>query len=90
MVNFGINGLTSRILENYQESNQVYSDMLPEATAYLKQLDDDQYAAYVEKHKDQLGDIDTENKSEVAKRIAKVSADETFKDDLVRYFTSNK
>ena len=82
MVNFGINGLTSRILENYQESNQVYSDMLPEATAYLKQLDDDQYAAYVEKHKDQLGDIDTENKSEVAKRIAKVSADETFKDDM--------
>lgn len=82
MVNFGINGLTSRILENYQESNQVYSDMLPEATAYLKQLDDDQYAAYVEKHKDQLGNIDTENKSEVAKRIAKVSADETFKDDM--------
>ena len=82
MVNFGINGLTSRILENYQESNQVYSDMLPKATAYLKQLDDDQYAAYVEKHKDQLGDIDTENKSEVAKRIAKVSADETFKDDM--------
>ena len=82
MVNFGINGLTSRILENYQESNQVYSDMLPKATAYLKQLDDDQYAAYVEKHKDKLGDIDTENKSEVAKRIAKVSADETFKDDM--------
>lgn len=82
MINFGINGLTSRILENYQESNQVYSDMLPEATAYLNSLTDNQYAAYVKKHKDQLGDVDIENKAEVAKRIAKVSADETFKDDM--------
>lgn len=82
-VNFGINGTTSRILENYQEANQVYSDMLPEAYKRLNDMNDAEYNAYIKRNQDKLGDdIDLDNRAEVAKRIAKVSADETFKDDL--------
>ena len=80
---FGINGLTSRMLENYQEANQVYSDMIPQAKQTLDRMDDLDYQEYIKSHQKEFEGIDITNKTEVAKRIAKLSADEDFKDNMI-------
>ena len=82
MAEYGINGFTSRVLENYQESNQVYQDLLPEITSSVNEMTEDEYAAFIERNNDVLEGVDTDNRTEVAKRIAKKGADETFKDDM--------
>ena len=89
MFEFGINGLTSRVMENYQESNQVYNDLLPElyngdkanGVQGIKDMDEHDYQALVDRNKDVLQGVDTNDRMEVAKRLAKKSADETFWDD---------
>ena len=82
-LSFGVNGLTSRMLENYQESNQVYSDMMPQAKQALDKMDDLEYQEYIKSHQKEFEGIDTTNKTEVAKRVAKLSADEDFKDNMI-------
>lgn len=89
MFEFGINGLTSRVMENYQESNQVYNDLLPElyngdkasGTQGLKDMNEQDYQALLTRNKDVLQGVDTTDRKEVAKRLAKKAADETFWDD---------
>ena len=76
------NGMTaalSRTLENYQEARQVYNDMYSEVAQSLKGMTDDQYATFIDRNKNTIGNIDTLNKDEVAKAVAKQSADVTFK-----------
>ena len=93
-VEFGINGFTSRIMENYQEANQVYNDMLPQILNGDKQkgiqgindMSDEEYNAFITRNQDKLSDVDTTNRNEVAKAIAKASADETFKLDMINGF----
>lgn len=93
-VEFGINGFTSRIMENYQEANQVYNDMLPQILNGDKQkgiqgindMSDEEYNAFITRNQDKLSDVDTTNRNEVAKAIAKASADETFKIDMINGF----
>lgn len=82
MASFGFQGFVSRTLENYQESNQVYSDLLPEMTSTIADMNDEEYQALLARSANELQGVDTTNKNEVAKRLAKVSADETFKDDM--------
>lgn len=82
MINLGSNAMLQRIMENYQESGQVYSELLPKSTETINNMSDEEYAAFVDKNKDVLEGVDTTNKEDVAKRITKASADRTFKIDM--------
>lgn len=94
LAEFGINGFTSRIMENYQESNQVYQDMLPEiyngdaskGVKGINDMDDNEYAAFINRNSAVLEGVDTTNRTEVAKRIAKEAADTTFRLDMLNGF----
>lgn len=93
-VEFGINGFTSRVMENYQEANQVYNDMLPQmlngdesrGIQGINNMSNAEYNAFIDRNKDKLSDVDTNDRNEVAKRLAKLAADETFKIDMVNGF----
>lgn len=93
-VEFGINGFTSRVMENYQEANQVYNDMLPQmlngdesrGIQGINNMSNAEYNAFIDRNKDKLSDVDTNDRNEVAKRLAKLAADETFKIDMINGF----
>jgi hypothetical protein len=77
-------GIIQRLLENYQEANQVYADMLPGAVAALEQKKQDgTYNDYISRHQERFANIDTNDINAVAKQIATDSADETFYDDWI-------
>ena len=79
---YGTNALISRVMENYQEASQVYSDMLPEMKNAIYGMNEQEYNNLLERNADILGDTDTSNKDAVAKRLAKAGADRTFRDDM--------
>ena len=81
--NLGGNAMLQRVMENYQESGQVYSELLPKSTETINNMSDEEYAVFLDKNKEVLKGVDTNNKEDVAKRIAKASADETFKLDMI-------
>jgi len=74
----GSDAVIMRTLENYQEAHQSYESMFDEAYATLNKMDDQDYAAWVAENKDELEGINTSNKEEVAKKIARNAADRTF------------
>lgn len=79
----GVSAGTSRLIENYQEANQVYQDMYKDASDTFKNMSDEEYQNWIERHKTSFDeDFDFSNKDAVAKQIAKTSANETFVDDL--------
>ena len=83
MAKLGISAGTSRLIENYQEANQVYQDMYEDAAARFKGMSQPEYEAWVERHRDDFDEnFDFSDKDAVAKNIAKQSANETFVDDL--------
>lgn len=73
----------SRTIENHQEARQTYNDMYAEASDYFKQISDEDYAKIVNENKDILEEegVDTNDRDAVARAIAKVSADKTFRMD---------
>ena len=79
-----VSGMTMRVVENYQEANQVYDDMYKEASDILGKMEDSEYSAWLNDHQSDLEGFDgnTTNRAEVAKFIAKNSADTTFKLDF--------
>ena len=92
----GTTAALSRAMENYQEARQTYNDMYADASEYLtklansnKQEDKDKYNEIIQSNsallKDSEGNytVDTNNPDEVAKAIAKASADRTFQMDWV-------
>ena len=92
----GTTAALSRAMENYQEARQTYNDMYADASEYLtklansnKQEDKDKYNEIIQSNsallKDSEGNftIDVNNPNEVAKTIAKASADRTFQMDWV-------
>lgn len=68
----------SRTMENYQEARQVYDDMYAQASQELANMKPEDYAKFLERNANALEGVDTNNKDEVAKAIAKSSADRTF------------
>lgn len=83
MAKLGISAGTSRLIENYQEANQVYQDMYEDAATRFKEMSQPEYEAWVERHRDDFDEnFDFSDKDAVAKNIAKQSANETFVDDL--------
>ena len=92
----GTTAALSRAMENYQEARQTYNDMYADASEYLtklansnKQEDKDKYNEIIQSNSALLKDsdgnstVDTNNPDEVAKAIAKASADRTFQMDWV-------
>lgn len=85
-----LNAFGSRVMENYQESDQVFQDVLQQAyygdetigIKGLKDMTDDEYNACINRNKDKLEGVDTNDRLAVAKRIAKLSADRTFNIDM--------
>lgn len=82
MFESGISGLTSRVLENYQESRQTYNDVRDEALQRLNSMSQEQYNQIAEDNKALTGGNATQDKTELANAIAKAAADETFKIDM--------
>lgn len=79
----GTTAAISRTVENYQEAHQTYDDMYVKANEYFK--DDKKFNEFIQRNEDKLKEnkIDINNKDEVAKFVAKNSADETFKLDYL-------
>lgn len=79
----GTTAVLSRAIENYQEARQTYNDMYTQAYDSFKQMNDEEYKQVVEGNAEIIKEqkIDPNNKDEVAKAIAKQSADVTFKID---------
>lgn len=79
----GTTAVLSRAIENYQEARQTYNDMYAQAYESFKQMDDNEYQQVIDGNAEMLKaeGVDTSNKDEVAKAIAKQSADVTFKTD---------
>lgn len=78
-----MSGTLSRVMENYQEARQTYTDMYKEASDSLTQMSDEEYADFLQRNQNTIGqDVNTDDRNEVAKAIARKSADETFKLDF--------
>lgn len=78
------NGMTaalSRTMENFQEARQVYNDMYTDVSASLNAMTDDEYQDFINKNQNTVADVDVTNRDEVAKAVARKSADMTFKAD---------
>lgn len=78
----GTNAVISRSLENWQEARQVWNDQYNQASESFNAMSNEEWGDYLNRHsyiRNELGENPT--KDEVAKFIAKKSADETFVDD---------
>lgn len=78
------NGMTaalSRTMENYQEAQGVYADMKKTALDEFNNMNDEEYAAFVNRNSNELEDIDTNDKEVVADALAHKSATRTFLED---------
>ena len=70
-------GLTMRLLENYQEAGQTYNDVLDFATDKLRTMNDSQRAEFIKNNPK----YENMKDDEIAKDIAKNSADVTMSED---------
>ncbi len=75
------NALLQRTMENYQEAQGVYKDMYSDAYDKLNNMNEQEYADFINKNKQLVEEAggDYSNKDAIARRIAKRSADEDFK-----------
>ena len=75
------NALLQRTMENYQEAQGVYKDMYSDAYDKLNNMNEQEYADFINKNKQLVEEAggDSSNKDAIARRIAKRSADEDFK-----------
>ncbi|MCQ2971710.1 MAG: hypothetical protein MJ209_00190 [archaeon] len=89
----GVNATISRLGENYQEAQEVYSNLVKDINTKINSSDYD-YNAFLERNADILAEaqeeaaregktFDINNKLDVAKYIAKKSADRTFAIDWI-------
>lgn len=75
--------LIMRTAENYQEAQQVYADMYPQASEKFNDMDDAEFNEWVKNNKDKLDeDVDISDRDAVAKNVAKKAADRTFAMDF--------
>lgn len=77
--NVGGNAVLQRMMENYQEAQEVYQDVYKDATDKLNGMNNQDYQAFVNKNQELLQDVDTSDRNAVARKISKASADEDFK-----------
>lgn len=88
LMDFGIGGLTSRLLENYQESRQTYNDAKPVFTDIIKNMSPEEREKTINNLKEEFGE-DSANwgsYDSIANLVSRKAADETFKDDMANIF----
>lgn len=81
-----IGGTVMRAVENYQEGQQVYSDMIKTSLDQFNSLNDIQFAEWCRTHQGVIKNMPTDKqrnptREDVAKHIAKEAADRTFRED---------
>lgn len=79
----GITAVTMRGIENYQEARQVYNDSYAQIANTINEMSDEKYNKLITENSKLLEErkVDTTNRNEVSKALAKASADATFKID---------
>ena len=79
-VETGLNAAFSRTMENYQEAQGVYSDVLNTATDTLNKMTSQEFAEFVNKNQDIYDEAggDNANKEDIARVIAQKSANQDF------------
>jgi len=89
VIDYGIGGLTSRLLENYQEGRQTFDESKPVYTQILNNMSIADRNKTVNKLKEEFGEdaADWNSNESVASLVARKAADETFKDDMVNVFS---
>lgn len=89
LADVGITATMSRLLENYQEGRQVYQDILNSDDAKnIRNMDAQQYNDWVQTIANQLdSDVDINDREAVLENVAKIAANETFKDDMINIFS---
>ena len=88
IMDYGIGGLTSRLLENYQESRQTYNDAKPVFTDIIKNMSPEEREKTINNLKQEFGEdsADWGSYDSIANLVSRKAADETFKDDLANIF----
>lgn len=88
IMDYGIGGLTSRLLENYQESRQTYNDAKPVFTDIIKNMSPEEREKTVNNLKQEFGEdsADWGSYDSIANLVSRKAADETFKDDMANIF----
>lgn len=88
IVDYGIGGLTSRLLENYQESRQTYNDAKPVFTDIVKNMSAEEREKTINNLKQEFGEdaADWGSYDSIAGLVSRKAADETFKDDMANVF----
>jgi len=79
----GTNAVLQRTMENYQEARGVYNDMYNEARESLNNMSEEEYSIWIKNNENKLEDVDVSNRNEVAKAIARNSADEDFRNNYI-------
>lgn len=89
IIDYGIGGLTSRLLENYQEGRQTFDEAKPVYTEILNNMSPEERNRTINKLRGEYGDdaADWGSNENVANLVARKAADETFKIDLVNVFS---
>lgn len=89
IIDYGIGGLTSRLLENYQEGRQTFDEAKPVYTEILNNMSPEERNRTINKLKGEYGNnaADWGSNEDVANLVARKAADETFKIDLVNVFS---
>lgn len=79
-VETGLNAAFSRTMENYQEAQGVYSDVLNTATDTLNKMNPQEFAEFVNKNQDIYNEAggDNASKEDIARVIAQKSANQDF------------
>lgn len=79
-VETGLNAALSRTMENYQESQGVYSDVFNTATDTLNKMSSQEFAEFVNKNQDIYNEAggDNASKEDIARVIAQKSANQDF------------
>lgn len=79
-VETGLNAAFSRTMENYQEAQGVYSDVLNTATDTLNKMSPQEFAEFVNKNQDIYDEAggDNASKEDIARVIAQKSANQDF------------
>ena len=89
LADFTVSGITSRLLENYQESRQTYDDAKPIMLGILRgmtpQARQEAIQGLIERYGADAANWNDDNS--IAELVAQKSADETFKDDMWNIFS---
>lgn len=88
IVDYSIGGLTSRLLENYQESRQTYNDAKPVFIDIVRNMSAEEREKTINNLKQEFGEdsADWGSYDSIASLVSRKAADETFRDDLANIF----